>query len=130
VHALLGENGAGKSTLIKIIAGLYHRDEGTMRLNGQDVSFATPVESIAAGIKVVYQELDLVPTLSVAENVFLGGYPRTPLGFVDWSKLYQDTSDLLENLGLDIDPTMPVGRTAVGGNCPLAFPSSPDYYYG
>jgi ABC-type sugar transport system ATPase subunit len=113
VHALLGENGAGKSTLIKIIAGLYHRDEGTMRLNGQDVSFATPVESIAAGIKVVYQELDLVPTLSVAENVFLGGYPRTPLGFVDWSKLYQDTSDLLENLGLDIDPTMPVGNLRV-----------------
>lgn len=104
VHALIGENGAGKSTLIKIISGLYRRDGGTMRIDGELVDFRSPAESIARGIKVVYQELDLVPGLSVAENVFLGNLPRTRWGTVDWHKLYVETEALLRSFNLGIDP--------------------------
>ena len=104
VHALIGENGAGKSTLIKIIAGLYHAEAGTIRLNGEAVEFRNPGESLERGIKVVYQELDLAPNLSVAENVFLGNFPRNAMRMVDWRKLRSATSELLDELGLDIDP--------------------------
>ncbi|HEY8446948.1 MAG TPA: sugar ABC transporter ATP-binding protein [Thermomicrobiales bacterium] len=113
VHALVGENGAGKSTLIKIIAGLYRRDGGTMRVDGEEVDFRSPADSIARRIKVVYQELDLVPGLSVAENVFLGGYPKTPRGLVDWPALRQQTVEVLSHLGLNIDPDRPVGELRV-----------------
>ncbi|MCP4165055.1 MAG: sugar ABC transporter ATP-binding protein [Chloroflexi bacterium] len=113
VHALLGENGAGKSTLIKVIAGLYHRDAGSMLVEGEEVDFMTPADSIEKGIKVVYQELDLVPGLSVAENVYLGNYPHTRMRTVDWRKLKQDTAELLQGLGLEIDPTTPVGNLRI-----------------
>jgi ABC-type sugar transport system ATPase subunit len=113
VHALLGENGAGKSTLIKIISGLYQRDAGAMRVDGQEVNFTAPDESIAQGIKVVYQELDLVPGLSVGENVFLGNYPHTSFGTVDWRELRQKTSELLHELGQDIDPTTLISHLRV-----------------
>src|SRR5439155_4267959 len=73
VMALLGENGAGKSTLVKILAGLIQPDSGTITIDGETVELRTPARSLAAGIAVVQQELSLVPTLSVAENVFLGG---------------------------------------------------------
>ena len=72
VHALMGENGAGKSTLVKVLTGVYQPDAGTIELDGQPVEFASPVEAQAAGINTVYQEVNLVPTLSVAENVWLG----------------------------------------------------------
>ncbi|MEA2526921.1 MAG: ribose transport system ATP-binding protein [Thermomicrobiales bacterium] len=113
VHALVGENGAGKSTMIKIMAGLYRRDGGTMFVNGEEVDFKSPADSIARHIKVVYQELDLVPGLSVAENVFLGAYPKTGVGFVDWQALRGRTRDLLRELGLNIDPDRPVGELRV-----------------
>jgi ribose transport system ATP-binding protein len=113
VHALVGENGAGKSTLIKIISGLYQRDGGTMTVNGREVDFRSPADAIAERIKVVYQELDLVPTLSVAENVFLGSYPRGRYGSVDWRSLQAQTTQLLAGLGLDIDPQTPVGQLRV-----------------
>lgn len=113
VHALVGENGAGKSTLIKIISGLYQRDAGTMQINGAPVEFKSPADAIAQRIKVVYQELDLVSTLSVAENVFLGNYPVGRFGKVDWSALYRHTSELLKGFGLDIDPQMLVGQLRV-----------------
>ena len=86
VHALVGENGAGKSTLIKIISGVYQRDGGTMQVDGKQVDFSSPADAIGERIKVVYQELDLVPTLSVAENVFLGSYPKRRFGQVDWNE--------------------------------------------
>jgi len=104
VHALVGENGAGKSTLIKIISGLYRRDAGTMSIDGEPVNFRSPADSIARGIKVVYQELDLIPGLSVAENVFLGNLPRTRWGAVDWRRLYAETEALLRGFNLEIDP--------------------------
>jgi ABC-type sugar transport system ATPase subunit len=113
VHALVGENGAGKSTLIKIISGLYQRDGGTMTLNGKPVDFRSPADAIAERIKVVYQELDLVPTVSVAENVFLGHFPRGRFGNVDWRELYRRTTELVSSFGLDIDPRTPVGQLRV-----------------
>ena len=113
VHALLGENGAGKSTLIKIIAGVYRADGGTMRVGGEPAVFRNPADSLARRIKVVYQELDLVDGLSVAENVFLGDYPKTPRGLVDFATLKNRTRDLLTELGLAIDPDLPVGELRV-----------------
>ncbi|CAN5765114.1 ribose ABC transporter ATP-binding protein RbsA [soil metagenome] len=113
VHAIVGENGAGKSTLIKIIAGLYRHDSGEMRIDGQPVVFRNPADSIHRGIKVVYQELDLVPEMSVAENVFLGTLPKSRFGIVDWQALTAKTLDILDELGLDIDPSKPVGELRV-----------------
>src|SRR5215211_9087559 len=113
VHALLGENGAGKSTLIKIIAGVYRQEGGTMRVGGEEVEFRNPADALAQRIKVVYQELDLVDGLSVAENVFLGGYPKTARGFVDFAALKTRTCELLAELGLEIDPDLPLGELRV-----------------
>lgn len=113
VHALVGENGAGKSTLIKIIAGVYQRDSGTILSDGQEVQLLSPAESLARGIKVVYQELDLVRGLSVAENVFLGDYPRTRLGTIDWATMHAETARVLAEVGLDVNPTARVGTLSV-----------------
>jgi len=107
VHALLGENGAGKSTLIKIISGFHHPDEGgEVAVNGKAVHFATPRDARDAGIATVYQELLLFPDLSVAENIFLGHAPRTPLGRLDWTTMRAKARALLDDLDsreLDVD---------------------------
>ena len=113
VHALIGENGAGKSTLIKIIAGLYQQDEGRIEVEGVAVNFHSPADSLEHRIKVVYQELDLVPDLSIAENVFLGNLPKKRFGAVDWQELYARTGELLLDLGLDIDPETPISALTV-----------------
>lgn len=113
VHALIGENGAGKSTMIKIISGLYRAGRGQMLVGGHPVDFRGPGDSIAKRIKVVYQELDLVPGLSVAENVFLGAYPKKGMGRVDWNALRNNTVELLQEFGLTIDPDTPVGELRV-----------------
>jgi len=80
VHALLGENGAGKSTLIKILSGVHDYDEGMVELGGEQVRFTSPAQSRQAGVAVVYQDLSLVESLSVADNLLLGREPRTRLG--------------------------------------------------
>jgi rhamnose transport system ATP-binding protein len=106
VHALLGENGAGKSTLIKMLAGLYKPDSGTIVVDGEEVKFAATGDATAAGIATVYQELLLFPELTVAENVFLGHYPRTRMGLIDWPTVRERTRDLLDQLDthdLDVD---------------------------
>ncbi len=113
VHALIGENGAGKSTLIKIIAGLYQPDSGSIEVEGTQVIFHSPADSLSQRIKVVYQELDLVPDLSIAENVFLGHLPKKVFRTVDWNELYSRTSDLLNDLGMDIDPETPISTLTV-----------------
>lgn len=113
VHALIGENGAGKSTMIKIISGLYKADSGELLVDGEVVDFRGPADSIARRIKVVYQELDLVPGLSVAENVYLGAYPKKRGARVDWDALHRNTKQLLDELGLAIDPDTPVGELRV-----------------
>jgi ABC-type sugar transport system ATPase subunit len=105
VHVLLGENGAGKSTLIKIISGVYSRDEGSVKLNGQEVNFKNTRESLAAGISVIHQELSVIPDLTVAENIFLGREPKIgKSGFVDRKKMNKDAHQLLESIGVKISP--------------------------
>ena len=87
VHALLGENGAGKSTLIKVLGGIYHKDEGEIFVEGQLCDIDSVEKARAAGISIIHQELVLVPWLSIKENIFLGREPRTKLGFVDFDEM-------------------------------------------
>lgn len=105
VHVLLGENGAGKSTLIKIISGVYTRDEGCVKLNGKVVNFKNTRESLAEGISVIHQELSVIPDLTVAENIFLGREPKIgKTSFIDKRKMYLDTVKLFESIGININP--------------------------
>ena len=104
VHMLLGENGAGKSTLTKILSGAYRMDAGVIRVNGQPVNIDGPRDALALGIRVIYQELSLVPQLSVAENIFLGALPKRWTGTVDWRALFEHATGLLLDLGLTLDP--------------------------
>lgn len=114
VLALLGENGAGKSTLLKIMSGDLQADEGgQIILNGEEKKFPSPQEAIKAGISVIYQERQLFPALSVAENVFPDELPTTKLGLYDKRKIYDDTKKLIEKFGLDIDPRDKVGMLNV-----------------
>src|SRR6266478_4292898 len=83
VHALVGENGAGKSTLIKILAGAYQADSGEIIYKGQRHASLTTRQALDSGIRIIYQELNLIPYLSVAENIFLGREPRNHLGLID-----------------------------------------------
>jgi simple sugar transport system ATP-binding protein len=108
VHSLLGENGAGKSTLIKILTGVYQAGAGVMTLNGSAVAFAGPAQAQAAGISTVYQEVNLLPNLSVAENIMLGREPRR-LGAIDWRRMRHRATELLAELHLDLDPTSLLG---------------------
>ena len=109
VHGLVGENGAGKSTLIKVIAGYYQPNDGEFLIEGKPANINTPNDAIHAGIAVVYQELNVVDSLSVAENVFFGRLPSTPFGRVKWKQLYQDTDEILARLGLHISSRQKVG---------------------
>jgi ABC-type sugar transport system ATPase subunit len=104
IHAVIGENGAGKSTLMQIIAGVHQPDAGTIEFNGETVKFTDPAEAQAKGIAIVYQELNLAPNLSIAENVFLGLEPRHSRVFLDRQKLRAATLDILKRLGLHHDP--------------------------
>ena len=108
VHALLGQNGAGKSTLIKILSGVNRKDGGRMRVRGEDVEFRTPADSRDAGIAIVYQELSLVPSMSVAENLYLGREPHNRLGLVRRRQMIRDAGRFLEERGLPLDPRTPV----------------------
>jgi len=112
--ALLGENGAGKSTLMNIIAGVYPADAGEVRLAGEPVSFSNPREAREAGIAMIFQELNLVSNLTVAQNIFLGREPLNPLGFIDSAKMNRDAADLLKQLDLAVDPATPLGSLRVG----------------
>jgi ribose transport system ATP-binding protein len=114
VHGLLGENGAGKSTLIKILAGDYSKDEGEMHLHGELVEFQRPSDSQDRGIRVIYQELNTLDTLSVAENIFVGDLPRKKgLGTVDWKTLNSQAKKVLERLFVSINPKRIVGDLSV-----------------
>jgi len=105
VHALLGENGAGKSTLMKILAGMFAPDSGTISIDGREVTPRSPLEAKALGVVLIHQELSLVEELTVAENVFLGALPRRAFGFVDWTRLHRQTGDILRRLNCDFSPT-------------------------
>jgi len=113
--ALLGENGAGKSTLMNVLSGVFPPDAGTIRLGGgAPVRFARPAAAQASGIGIVHQELNLVPGLSVAENIWLGREPRAASGLIDYRRLHADTAALLARLDLKVDPTTLVGDLRVG----------------
>jgi ribose transport system ATP-binding protein len=106
VHALVGENGAGKSTLMKILSGVYRADEGTIRYKGKVVSFQNVNQARDAGIGIIYQELNLIPHLSVAANIFIGREPLTRFGTLDEKRMNADAVELLGRLHLRIDPTI------------------------
>ncbi len=104
VHALLGENGAGKSTLIKILSGVQSYDTGLIEIDGRPVVYGTPAEARAAGISVVYQDLSLVGSLSVADNLMLGREPRTRFGFLRKRQLMAEAGAFLQRHGIPLDP--------------------------
>jgi len=113
VHALVGENGAGKSTLMKILAGVYQPDAGSIHIDGQEQHFGHPAQAQAAGVGIIYQEFNLLPYRSVAENVFVGREP-TRNGLVDRGAMERVTADLLEDLGeTSFGPRSTVGRLSV-----------------
>jgi simple sugar transport system ATP-binding protein len=104
VHALLGENGAGKSTLIKVLTGVHPADAGTVTFAGEELRLTSPHQAQQAGISTVYQEINLCPNLSVAENVFIGREPRRA-GRIQWQQVRRRTAELLQRLDLDLDPS-------------------------
>ncbi|WP_289036336.1 sugar ABC transporter ATP-binding protein [uncultured Roseibium sp.] len=109
VHALIGQNGAGKSTLIKILTGLYRRDEGDIVFANAPSHLTSPREAQSAGIATIYQELNLVPLRSVCENVVMGQEPKS-LGFlIDWPEAHRRTREILSRFGIEIDVTAPLG---------------------
>jgi len=114
IVALVGENGAGKSTLIHILAGAYRPDAGRVFLEGREVTFHSTHEAEKAGISVVFQELSLVPNLSVAENVFANRQPVGPIGLIDQGAMYRKTKDLLDLFDADFGPEAQVGRLSMG----------------
>ena len=113
VHALVGENGAGKSTLMKILSGVYQPDEGTIRYKGKAVSFRDVNDSHKAGIGIIYQELNLLPHLSVAANIFIGREPLTKYGTLDEKKMNADAAEILNRLKIRLDPTIILRRLPV-----------------
>jgi ABC-type sugar transport system ATPase subunit len=113
VHALLGENGAGKSTLIKILTGAYQADSGEIIYKGQQYDRMTTRQAMDRGISIIYQELNLIPNLTVAENIFLGREPRSFLNLINEKQLYRQANDLMNRLGVKLDLRKPVGDLAV-----------------
>ena len=113
VHALLGENGAGKSTLIKILAGAYQADSGEIVFKGQRYAGFTAREAMATGISIIYQELNLVQFMTVAENIFLGREPRNRLGVIDTQRMTKESVDLLDRLRIPLSPSAQIGDLTV-----------------
>jgi inositol transport system ATP-binding protein len=113
VHALMGENGAGKSTLMKIIAGIYIPDKGEIRLKGQPITMRTPIDALSHGIAMIHQELNLMPYMTVAENVWITREPKTRLGFVDHKELERRTQELFDRLSINISPKVEIQNLSV-----------------
>ncbi|MFF2777481.1 sugar ABC transporter ATP-binding protein [Streptomyces sp. NPDC058052] len=113
-HALVGENGAGKSTLIKVLTGVHRPDSGELLLSGRPVSFARPSEAQAAGISTIYQEVNLVPLMSVARNIFLGREPKNRLRLIDFPRMHAEAAALLSGFGITVDPRRPLHTLGLG----------------
>lgn len=114
VHALIGENGAGKSTLIKVLTGVHRPDEGEVRHQGTPVAFGTPLAAQRAGISTIYQEVNLVPLMSVARNLYLGREPVGRLGLIDFSRMHREAAGTLRAYGVHADVRRPLGELGVG----------------
>ena len=113
IHGLMGENGAGKSTLIKIICGDYTHDSGFITLEGERVEIDSPKRAMDLGIRVIHQEINVVKTISVAENIFLGNYPRKKNKLIDWDALYQKAQEVMDSLGVNIHVKKKVGKLTI-----------------
>ncbi len=114
VMALVGENGAGKSTLMKVLTGIYTRDAGSLLWLGQETTFSGPKASQEAGIGIIHQELNLIPQLSIAENIFLGREFVSHFGKIDWKKMYAEADKLLAKLNLRFNSRRLVGELSIG----------------
>jgi simple sugar transport system ATP-binding protein len=116
VVALVGDNGAGKSTLIKNIVGYHQPTSGEIHWKGERVSFQNPDEALDAGISVVYQDMELIPSLTVARNLFLGKEPKKRFGQLDFDLMYEETKEVLEDIGLSSmnDPNLPAENLSGG----------------
>ncbi|HEV7931500.1 MAG TPA: sugar ABC transporter ATP-binding protein [Actinomadura sp.] len=114
VHALVGENGAGKSTLVKVLTGVHRPDGGRLRLGGEPVAFATPLEAQRSGISTIYQEVNLIPLMSVARNLMLGHEPRGRLGAIDAPRMHAEAERTLAAFGLRTDVRRPLRTLGVG----------------
>ena len=114
VHAIIGENGAGKSTLMKILSGVYTDYEGRVELNGQIIQLKNTKEAHEAGIAIIHQELNLIPYLTVAENIFLGREHTNTFGLLDNTRMRSETREVLQRLKLDIDPETVVKDLKIG----------------
>jgi monosaccharide-transporting ATPase len=112
--ALMGENGAGKSTLIKVLTGVYQPDEGELLLHDSVVTFARPMDAQRAGVSTIYQEVNLIPLMSVAQNIFLGREPRNRIGLIDYGRMFAEARGLLETYGIDVDVRRPLRSLALG----------------
>ncbi|CAG0911189.1 unnamed protein product, partial [Cyprideis torosa] len=112
--ALVGENGAGKSTLMKVLTGVYRQDSGTICYLGGEVLFRGPAESQRAGISIIHQELNLLPELSIAENIFLGREKLGLLGKISWRDMYSAATLLLAKLGVQHSPRTRLGDLSIG----------------
>jgi monosaccharide-transporting ATPase len=108
VHALMGENGAGKSTLIKILTGVYQKDQGNIQFVNKEVNFKTPMEAQTGGISTIYQEVSLIPYLSVTENIFMSREPKTKWKMIDWKKAHHEARSILKNMGIEVNVRSPV----------------------
>lgn len=113
LHALCGENGAGKSTLMKILYGIYKADSGEIWINGIKRNIDSPLKAQKCGLSIIFQEFNLIDTLSVAENIFLGRLKINRIEKINWSEIYKDASKLLQHIGCTIDPKIPVGNLSV-----------------
>ena len=115
VHALMGENGAGKSTLMKCLFGMYSKDGGQIFLEGKEVNFKNSKEALENGVAMVHQELNQALKRNVMDNIWLGRYPKVGGVMIDEKKMYEDTKEVFQELGIDVDPrrimsTMPVSQ--------------------
>jgi ribose transport system ATP-binding protein len=114
VHALMGKNGSGKSTLVRVLSGAVGPTLGTVEIHGRRVAFASPRDAFSAGVITIYQELSLVPSLTVGENIFLGRLPKSGVGLIVWDRVHAEAARLLRDMGQDIDPRARVGDLSVG----------------
>ena len=114
VHVLMGENGAGKSTFMKVLTGIYKKNEGTIKYLGKDLNVNSPKEAEKIGISIIYQEFNLLPHLTVAENIFIAKEPTNSFGLINYRKMNDDARLILKNLNLDIDPETKVSELKVG----------------
>ncbi|RLM22483.1 ribose ABC transporter ATP-binding protein RbsA [Brenneria alni] len=114
VMALVGENGAGKSTMMKVLTGIYNKDAGSMHFLGHEVDFNGPKASQEAGIGIIHQELNLIPQLTIAENIFLGREFTHRFGRIDWKKMYEESDKLLKRLNLRYESRRTVGELSIG----------------